>query len=328
MGRADPLVPRPRPDREPTPSEPRLRILMAEVQARCGGAVRRRRRHAARGADDAAERPAPARSSADLRGQRDRDGPVPRRSWPSRRRARSPEDWADRRRMTWCAEPGVSAARVVWLDARSGAAEPTAPTPTSRRRIDRRVPASRRVLRRRAPLRSEGRTRAVIELWCPWRSSRRPSPARGPGDPRRLGGLGRAARRPRRGWSAGSRRSSPRSAAAGRGRGGAAPSGEARGAGRVRRRGRPRAEQSAGRDRRPRQLLLGQGRRPRGRPLAPDHPRPGPAGPPHPPRPDVRRPPARAAAARLPAPRGARDAARASSSPSADARGPARRRAR
>ncbi len=77
--------------------------------------------------------------------------------------------------------------------------------------------------------------------------------------------------------------------------------GDARRPGRVRRRGRPRAEQPPGRDRRPGPVTPGPRGRPRGDPLAPGHHRPGPAGRPDPPRPDVRRPAARASPSPLPA---------------------------
>ena len=58
LGRADPVVARAEGPHDQLPAEPRLRILIAEVQARCGRTVRRGRRHAAGRKTAASERPA------------------------------------------------------------------------------------------------------------------------------------------------------------------------------------------------------------------------------------------------------------------------------
>jgi signal transduction histidine kinase len=161
-----------RPDHGLTPSEPRLRILMAEVQARCIGAFV--------DADSTPHEERMTRQNARLRrrfaalrvtqGRGDRFLQLLAESTPSE----SPEEWADRAAMTWCAEPEVSAARVVWLDseAPSLASPPTptaAPDPTQPHAET--ASAIPGVMARPPtlilPLCSEGRARAAIELWCP-----------------------------------------------------------------------------------------------------------------------------------------------------------------
>jgi signal transduction histidine kinase len=83
--------------------------------------------------------------------------------------AESPEQWADRAAMTWCAEPEVNAARVVWHDPdRPGSAEDgdeagggpqveAAFSPPSHQR---------RPSTREQPSGARGRARASIQLWC------------------------------------------------------------------------------------------------------------------------------------------------------------------
>ena len=308
MGRADPLVARPAGPRDLTPSEPRLRILMAEVQARCAGPF----------VDAAAtlHEERMTRQNARLRRQlgRLRAGPGPERaassiSWPSRLRPRSPEEWADRAAKTWCGEPAVSAARVVWRVRRvpartrfprrartSPGSIPTHPRhPPELRHV--RPPSCCRWARRARA----GRGRAVVPLGAGGRGPE----ARAGGGPARLGVVGGSAgrSRPIGATTPGGGRLAPEP---GRDRGNAAPTGEARCPGRVRRGGRPRAEQPAGRDRRPRAVAARPGQGRRGRALAPHHPRPGAACPPHPSRPDVRRAAACATESALPASRTAR----------------------
>ncbi len=104
LGRAEP--------REPVAGDPRLRVLIAEVQVRCVPAfvepdATPREEHLAR--SNARLR----RQMADLRaGQaaRDRFLDAFAHSDPSER----PEAWADRAGLSWCGEPGVATARVVW----------------------------------------------------------------------------------------------------------------------------------------------------------------------------------------------------------------------
>ena len=159
-----------RPEHEQVPSEPRLRILMAEVQARCVGAFvdvdatpyeERMTRQCA----------SLRRQVASLRADRSRDGrflELLAGSPP----AESPEEWADRAAMTWCAEPGVGAARIIWHDSEDPVAskdrtatdgldhsssQVQAPSPSPGE-----PPRPPNVV---LPLRSEGRERASIELW-------------------------------------------------------------------------------------------------------------------------------------------------------------------
>ena len=185
------------------PNEPRLRILMAEVQARCGAPFVDAGRHAARGADDAPERPAPARSSAGC-------GPAATAATGSSTLlagsppGETPEEWADRAALTWCAEPEVSAARVVWLE----------PDRTARGRDPAELgPPGDRITHpptRRAPARRPGPERAVRRALVPARRRRRT--VAGAAD-RRPGAPGKPGPRcspTARDWSDDSRRSSPR----------------------------------------------------------------------------------------------------------------------
>jgi signal transduction histidine kinase len=99
---------------EPMPSEPRLRILIAEVQARCGAAF------AATDATPHEEKL--ARQNARLRlmlaneryarNRSDRFLQALAASDP----ASSPEEWASRAALVFCGEPDVSGAQVSWVD--------------------------------------------------------------------------------------------------------------------------------------------------------------------------------------------------------------------
>ena len=145
LGRANPLVTR-RIVRRPKgcPDEPRLRILVAEVQARTASAFvaadatlheERMTRQNARLrlllATVAAR--AGAAAIASCRPIADSDP------------AQSPEEWAARAALSWCAEPGVSAARVVWVDRahsprrseREDSADPAPDDQSDRRRCPR-----------------------------------------------------------------------------------------------------------------------------------------------------------------------------------------------
>ena len=59
LARRTPWAPGAEEARDPGPGDPRVKILTAEVQSRCGGRVRRPRRLAPRGAADPRQRPAP-----------------------------------------------------------------------------------------------------------------------------------------------------------------------------------------------------------------------------------------------------------------------------
>jgi signal transduction histidine kinase len=101
------------PDRAVAPaSEPRLRILMAEVQARCGGPF----------VDPAAtpHEERMTRQNARLRlelaavGEARRRGDRLLQLLAESTTSESREEWADRVAIAWCGEPEVTAARVLW----------------------------------------------------------------------------------------------------------------------------------------------------------------------------------------------------------------------
>ncbi|HZW29417.1 MAG TPA: ATP-binding protein [Isosphaeraceae bacterium] len=106
---------------EGPPSDPRLRILMAEVQARCSTPFV--------DGDATSHEERLTRQTARLRRQlialrlvRDRSDRFLQMLADSPP-GESPQEWADRAARTWCAEPEVSAARVVW----HGAERPAVP---------------------------------------------------------------------------------------------------------------------------------------------------------------------------------------------------------
>jgi signal transduction histidine kinase len=153
-----------RPSREAKPIEPRFRILVAEVQARCTSAFvasdatsheeRMTRENARLRQLMAAERQGRARGDRFLRALADSDP------------AESAEDWAARAAITWCAEPEVSAARVVWLDAvtptEAQSGETAAPAEDDRSSApswEQRTPTVA------LPLEVQGRVRAYVHLW-------------------------------------------------------------------------------------------------------------------------------------------------------------------
>jgi len=153
-----------RSSQESMPSDPRLRILVAEVQARCAAPFvatdatlheERMTRQNAR----------LRRLLADLRqskGRSDRFLQALADSDPSE----SPEEWAARAAMTWCAEPEVSAARVIWVDsaapttAESGKAAPPAEDDRSSDPSWEQRPPTLAL-----PLNHHGRVRAHVHLW-------------------------------------------------------------------------------------------------------------------------------------------------------------------
>ncbi len=140
------------PARDPGPLDPRVRLLMAEVQARCSGAFidpdssPREERLSRENASLRLE-------TSQLRGERDgRDRLVAAlaESDPTER----PEVWAERAGLAWCDAPGVASARVVWLDPTSA----TEPMPEPKDDAPR--PASATLI-----LGDEARPCAEVHLW-------------------------------------------------------------------------------------------------------------------------------------------------------------------
>lgn len=156
-----------RPERESAPVDPRVRILTAEVQARCASPF----------VDPTAtpHEERMTRQNARLRLQvrrlRADHGRADRflellAATPA---GESPAEWADRMALAWCAEPGIEAARVTWTDATPpGPAQSHRPyghpgTPVASPAVaDPGVPAPCVVL----PLNDRGPIRAVAELQC------------------------------------------------------------------------------------------------------------------------------------------------------------------
>ena len=98
--------------RDSGPIDPRVRILTAEVQSRCGGPfieadASAREERLTR--DNARLRVAQARLLAE-QASKDRFFRAFEASSPTE----GPEAWAERAGLAWCGEPGVAAARVVW----------------------------------------------------------------------------------------------------------------------------------------------------------------------------------------------------------------------
>ncbi len=158
-----------RPDHEPAPSEPRLRILMAEVQARCTGPLV--------DADATVHEERMTRQNARLRRQLAALREVQERSdrflhlLAEADPAETPEEWADRAAKTWCGESAVSAARVVWLDhGNPGPGSLPAESPEPARTRPEAPPspgAPERPPTVVLPLGAAGREWAAVELWCP-----------------------------------------------------------------------------------------------------------------------------------------------------------------
>jgi signal transduction histidine kinase len=114
--------------RESGPIDPRVRILTAEVQARCTGPFVEadsspREERLTR--DNARLRLAQGRSLAE-RSSRDRF----LKAFSEARSIEGSAAWADRAALAWCGEPGVAAARVDWAGT-SSATNPTEVRPVS-----------------------------------------------------------------------------------------------------------------------------------------------------------------------------------------------------
>jgi len=154
------------PTRDVMPSEPRLRILVAEVQARCGGSfdasdataheeklTRQNARLRLRLADERAARSRSDRFLETLAASEAVD---------------SPDEWASRAALGWCSLPEVSRASVLWVDAEPGASV-NQQKPVLQPEIDQQhdcVGGSREgspglVI----PLEVHGRIRILIRLW-------------------------------------------------------------------------------------------------------------------------------------------------------------------
>jgi len=154
-----------RPTREAMPSDPQLPILIAEVQSRTGGAF---------GAGDATsfeERMTRQNASLRLR----LSATITARSSSERflrtladsRPDETAEEWTERAARSWCSEPEVTAARVVWVDAAGRATgENTEPAPRTGEGAASPSPGDRRPPSLVLPLSIHGRTKAMLELWC------------------------------------------------------------------------------------------------------------------------------------------------------------------
>jgi signal transduction histidine kinase len=149
-------------------ADPRLRLLIAEVQVRCGTPFVEpdATPHEARlSQSNARLRRQMARLRAEQQTQ-DRFLDALVRSDPTE----GPETWAERAGLTWCGEPGVTAARVVWTAAESGPGttdDGSASTSTARDEH----PATMIV-----PLMDRDRPCAEIHLWTvPGLASARPA---------------------------------------------------------------------------------------------------------------------------------------------------------
>jgi signal transduction histidine kinase len=158
---------KPAADQDAMPTEPRLRILVAEVQSRCGSHFS--------AADATPHEEAMTRQSARLmlrlaeclRTSATTDRML--RSFADANAAESPESWADRAGLLWCEEPEVTAARVLWKEglaeddhSQAAADAGDSPSPESvenKRGVGNRPPAV-------VPLCAGSRTVAEIHLWC------------------------------------------------------------------------------------------------------------------------------------------------------------------
>ena len=115
--------------REFGPIDPRVRILTAEVQARCGGPFVE--------PDASTREERLTRDNARLRLDRTRllaDQASKDRffsSFADSSAEESPEAWAERAGLAWCGEPGIAAARVVWAGSPDIEGTPPDPRPPS-----------------------------------------------------------------------------------------------------------------------------------------------------------------------------------------------------
>jgi signal transduction histidine kinase len=165
-------------DPSPYPSDPRVRLLVAEVQVKCGAPFVE--------PDASTHEERLARSHARLRRQlgqlraqqqsRDRFLQALIGSQPTE----SPETWAERAGLCFCSEPGITAARVVWTE--------TDPDPEAESETETRTepgesrPAGASPREERppsvvVPLEERGRRCAEVHLWTePGRGSGAPGP--------------------------------------------------------------------------------------------------------------------------------------------------------
>jgi signal transduction histidine kinase len=155
----------PTPERDILPAEPRLRILTAEVQSRCGSlfASADATSHEEKVTRRAAQQMLQLGESRRMNATYDRF----LRALATTDPGESPEGWADRVGVHWCAEPEVNAARVVWKGL--NAAAPTKPadeeTPVDPGAPGPEAPSDNPptlVL----PLKVRGRPGAEVHLWC------------------------------------------------------------------------------------------------------------------------------------------------------------------
>jgi signal transduction histidine kinase len=148
------------------PSEPRLRILIAEVQARCGTSF------AATDASQFEEKL--VRQNARLRlllaaqrqarNRNDRFVQALAASEP----VSSPQDWASHAALAWCSDPDVTGARVVWVESEAGSAA-RSDEPPARSEAAGEETLDRGTIERSPtlviPIEIHGRTRALVELF-------------------------------------------------------------------------------------------------------------------------------------------------------------------
>jgi signal transduction histidine kinase len=151
---------------EPRLVEPRLRILIAEVQSRCGALFV--------AADATPHEECMTRKAARLTA---RLADVSRTSATQGRllqalaaadHCQTAGSWAEGAGIVWCEEPEVNAARVVWTEASAGspARARSQTTSESSDPAGGRTDALRRPPTHVLPLRVRGRVKAEIQLWC------------------------------------------------------------------------------------------------------------------------------------------------------------------
>jgi signal transduction histidine kinase len=147
-------------------TEPRLRILVAEVQARTASAFV--------AADATSHEEKMTRQNAKLRlllarARHERDGGTRfLQAIAESDPAITPEDWAARAARSWCALPGVSAARVFWVEKAlsfSAATEKTRDGPPAGRESLVSSSPNPRPPALVLPLTAHGQPRAYIHIW-------------------------------------------------------------------------------------------------------------------------------------------------------------------
>ncbi len=151
-------------ERDSLPTEPRLRILIAEVQSRCGALF------SAADATPHEERMTRqcARLTLSLWDRRSHQDSSDRllRALAESDPAESPRNWARRASALWCEDPEVTTARVVWLDHPEG--DGLAKGPTTAEELAARPESE---LEPHAPpstvlsLSARGQARAEVQLW-------------------------------------------------------------------------------------------------------------------------------------------------------------------